>query len=72
LGHIVSHDGFQVNPKKFIDMKEWPHPKTLKRLFGFLGLTGYYMKFVKIYGKNVAPLTSLLKTNSFVCCEVAE
>jgi hypothetical protein len=57
--------------KKVINMQDWPLMKMLKRLQGFLGLIGYYMKFVKNYGKIVAPLTSL-KIISFVWSEVEE
>jgi hypothetical protein len=61
----VGKDGIRVDPKKIEAMQDWPHPKTLKRLHGFLGLIGYYRKFVKNYGKIAAPLTALLKKNSF-------
>jgi hypothetical protein len=47
LVHIVSRVGVQVNPKKVATMQDWPHPKTLMRLWGFLVLTGYCKKFVK-------------------------
>jgi hypothetical protein len=65
LGHIVEKDGVRVDPKKIEAMKDWIHPKNLKRFHGFLGLTGYYQKFVQNYGKIVAPLMALLKKNSF-------
>jgi hypothetical protein len=65
LGHLVGKDGIRVDPKKIEAMQYWLHPKTLKSLHGFLCLTGYYRKFVKNYGNIVAPLTSLLKKNSF-------
>jgi hypothetical protein len=65
LGHLVGKDGVRVDPKKIEAVQDWPHPKTLKILHGFLGLIGYYRKFVKNYGKIAAPLTALLKKNSF-------
>jgi hypothetical protein len=54
-----------VDPKKIESMQYWPRPKTLNILHGFLGLMGYYRKFVQNYGNIAAPLTSLLKMNSF-------
>jgi hypothetical protein len=65
LGHIVGKDGVRLDPKKIEAIQDWPRPETLKTLCGFLGLTGYYLKFVKNYGKIVAPLTALLKNNAF-------
>jgi hypothetical protein len=71
LGHLVGKDGVRVDPKKIEAMKDWPHLKTLKSLRGFLGLTGYYRKFVKNYGKIAAPLMTLLKKNSFTWTSAA-
>jgi hypothetical protein len=65
LGHIVFHEGVKVNPNKIKAMREWTIPKTLKKLGGFLGLTGYYHKFFKHYGQIEAPLTTLLKNEAF-------
>jgi hypothetical protein len=65
LGHLVGKDDVRVDSKKIEAIQDWPHPKTLKSLRGFLGLTGYYRKFVKKYGKITTPLTALLKKNSF-------
>ena len=59
LGHIVSYDGVRVDPYKIKPMREWPIPKTLKKLRGFLGLTSHYRKFVKNYGQIETPLTTL-------------
>jgi hypothetical protein len=65
LGHLVGKDGVRVDLKKIEAMQDWLHPKTLKILHGFLGLTGYYHKFVKNYGKIATPLMALLKNKSF-------
>jgi hypothetical protein len=62
---MVGKDGVKVETKIIEAMQDWPHPKTLKILRGFLGLTGYYRKCVKNYRKIATPLTALLKKNSF-------
>jgi hypothetical protein len=62
LGHIVSQEGVKVDPNKIITMMEWPIPKTLKNR---RGLTCYYCKFVKNYGRIEKPLTTLLKKEAF-------
>ena len=63
----------RVDPKKIASMQEWPCTKTLiKSLHGFLGLTRYYIKFVRNYGKIVAPLTTILNKNQFSWNQVAE
>ena len=65
MGHIVSHEGVKIDPKKIKSMMDSSIPKTLNNLRGFLGLTGYYRKFFQNYGRLAAPLTTLLKKDAF-------
>lgn len=50
-----------MDPAKISAVLRWPPPTSLKSVRGFLGLTGYYSRFIRNYGKITAPLTELLK-----------
>jgi hypothetical protein len=65
LGHIIGAKGVQVHQGKITAIREWPTPKTLIELRGFLGLCTYYRKFFKGFSQLYAPLTDLTKKGSF-------
>lgn len=73
LGHLISEKGVvEMDPGKIKVVLEWERPQNIKALRGFLGLTGYYRRFVKDYGKISKPLTKLLKKGEYGWNEKAE
>lgn len=63
LGHVVGDEGIKPDPKKVEAVKSWPTPKNVHDVRSFLGLTGYYRRFVKHYAHKALPLTELTKGN---------
>ena len=63
LGHIVSKEGIRVDPKKIEVVVEWKPPRNVTEVRSFLGLAGYYRRFVKWFSMIAAPMTRLLQKN---------
>ena len=73
LGFIISKDGVSTDPAKVEAVKNWPTPKNIREVRGFLGLTGWYRVFIQFYAKIAAPITSTLKkTKAFIWTPAAE
>ena len=60
LGHIVSNEGIRVDPKKIEVAFEWMPPRNITEVRTFLGLAGYYRRFIKGFSLTAAPMTRLL------------
>jgi hypothetical protein len=61
LGHIVTPEGIKPNPKKIEAIQRFPIPKTAKDIKSFLGLLGYYRRFIKNFARITKPFTTCLK-----------
>jgi hypothetical protein len=73
LGHVITGEGISVDPEKISAVKEWPVPKSVPEVRSFLGLAGYYRKFVQDFSKIAGPLTKLTrKGERFVWSDVCE
>ncbi|KAL8133953.1 hypothetical protein AgCh_009138 [Apium graveolens] len=67
LGHIISSEGVKVDPAKIEAILNWERPKTLTEVRSFLGLAGYYRRFIKDFAKIAIPLTKMTrKSEKFV------
>lgn len=64
LGHVITSDGVKPDERKVEAVKNFPVPTTTQKLKGFLGLAGYYRRFIPNFSKIAKPLTELLKKNT--------
>jgi hypothetical protein len=61
LGHVISKGGISVDPSKVQDILSWNAPMSVSDIRSFLGLAGYYRRFIKGFSKISKPMTELLK-----------
>jgi hypothetical protein len=64
LGHVISKDGIAVDPSKIEAVTKWERPTNVHEIRSFLGLAGYYRRFVEGFSKLSGPLTALTKKNA--------
>ncbi|GKF02321.1 hypothetical protein Tco_0029244, partial [Tanacetum coccineum] len=59
LGHVICSQGIHVDPAKIESIKDWASPKTSTEIRQFLGLAGYYRRFIEGFSKITKPMTKL-------------
>ena len=73
LGHVISAEGVQTDPKKLLAVQQYPTPKDLKSLRSFIGLASYYRRFVPGFSKIAGPLHVLTRKDvDFVWTPVSD
>jgi hypothetical protein len=60
LGHIINRDGLAVDPKKVVDIWNWKAPKDVRGIKSFIGMDGYYRRFIEGFSNIAKPMTALL------------
>jgi hypothetical protein len=61
LGHTISQDGVSVDPENVQEVIDWKPPTTVRQIWSFLGLAGYYRRFIPDFSRIAKPMTKLLK-----------
>jgi hypothetical protein len=61
LGHIISAEGIAVDPSKVQEVYDWKSPRSATQIHSFLGLVGYYRRFIPNFTKITKPMTQLLE-----------
>ena len=73
LEHVISGEGIAVDPTKVISVTKWVAPTSVGEIRSFLGLAGYYRRFIENFSKIAKPMTELLKKDTkFIWTEECE